>query len=102
MKLVTKLVAALFVSSLGSSPVWTQAAETKSPAAETKKPASRASRLDLNSASVDELKAIKGLNEAQAKKIIAGRPYKRRSELVSRKILPQETFDQVKHQLSTR
>lgn len=95
MKLVTKLVMALVVSSLGSSPVWGQAAETK-------KPAPRASRLDLNSASVDELKAIKGLDEAQAKKIVAGRPYKRRSELVSRRILPQETFDKVKYRLSTR
>jgi DNA uptake protein ComE-like DNA-binding protein len=75
MKLATKFVVALVVSSLGSSSVWAHAAEAK-------KPASRASRLDLNSATLDKLKAIKGLDEAQAKKIIAGRPYKRRSELV--------------------
>ena len=95
MKLVTKLVMALVVSSLGSLPVWAQAAETK-------KPATRASQLDLNTASVDELKTIQGINEAQAKKIVDGRPYKRRSELVSKRILPQETFDKVKHQVSTR
>ena len=87
----------------GSSPVWIQAAETtKTPAPETKKTAPRTDRLDINTASADQLKAIRGLNETQVKKIIDGRPYKRRNELVTKKVIPQETYDQIKDQVSGR
>ena len=51
--------------------------------AETKKTPSKTDRLDINSASAKDLKAIRGINETQAKKIIEGRPYKRRNELIS-------------------
>ena len=99
----TKLVAALFASALiGLSPTLIQAAETSKSPAETKKAPSKTNRLDINTASADELKAINGISEAQARKIIEGRPYKRRSELVSKKILTQETYDKIKGQISIR
>jgi competence protein ComEA len=104
MKLTINLVAALVAGALvGSSPVWVQAAETtKAPAPETKKATTKPDRLDINTASPEQLKAIRGLNEAQAKKIIDGRPYKRRGELVTKKVLPQETYDKIKDQISAR
>lgn len=104
MNVFANLVAVIFAAALIGSPMSVHAAETttKTPA-ETKKPATtRTDRVDINSASVDQLKAIPGLNEAQAKKIVEGRPYKRRNELVSKKILPQETYDKIKGQISTR
>jgi competence protein ComEA len=103
MKLSINLVAAIFAGALiGSSPMWVHSAETTKKPADTKKPATKTDRLDINTASVDELKTLRGLNEAQAKKIVDGRPYKRRNELLSKKILPQETYDKVKDQISTR
>jgi competence protein ComEA len=104
MKITTNLVAALVAGALvGFSPVWVQAAETtKTPAPETKKTNPRPDRLDINTASPDQLKAIRGLNEAQAKKIIEGRPYKRRGDLITKKVLPQETYDKIKDQISAR
>jgi competence protein ComEA len=104
MRLFMLLVGSLFVSALiGSSPVWVQSAETTTkPAAETKKNASKTARLDINTASSKDLKAIRGINETQAKKIIEGRPYKRRNELVSKKIVPQETFDKIKDQITVK
>jgi competence protein ComEA len=55
--------------------------------------------LDINSASVDELKTIPGIGDAYAKKIVDGRPYKRKDELVQKKVVPQGTYDKIKDQI---
>ena len=52
--------------------------------------------LDLNSASLDDLKKIPGLKDTDAKKITEGRPYSKSSDLVDKKILSPELFDTVK------
>lgn len=65
------------------------------PVDKTKAPA-KAEPLDLNTATEKELIALPGVGEAYAKKIIAGRPYAKKDQLLSKKILPQANYDKLK------
>jgi DNA uptake protein ComE-like DNA-binding protein len=70
------------------------------PAADSKMaPAPKAELLDINSASADELKALKGIGDAYSAKIIAGRPYKGKDELVQKNIVPEKTYAEIKDKI---
>jgi len=56
-------------------------------------------QIDVNRASADELMKLKGIGEARAKAIIKGRPYKRKDELVQKKIIPQSVYYAIKDQI---
>jgi competence protein ComEA len=61
--------------------------------------ASKSTLVDINSASDDELKALPGIGEAYSKKIIANRPYQRKDQLVSKKVIPEATYSSIKDQI---
>jgi competence protein ComEA len=98
-RLIVLLVIALFSTGVLSAPTaWAQAPKTAPAPAKTdaKKDSMGHEPLDLNTASEADLKTIPGIGDAYAKKIVENRPYKRKDELVKKKVVPQATYDKIK------
>jgi len=85
------------VALMFSTPVG--AAQTKKPAPAKTATTAKAAPVDINSASKAELSALTGIGDAYSQKIIDGRPYTRKDQLVSKKIVPQATYDKIKDQI---
>ena len=55
--------------------------------------------LDINTASPEQLQALKGVGDVRAKAIVAGRPYKGKDELWQKKIIPKGVYKNIKNQI---
>ena len=58
--------------------------------------------VDVNSASAEELDKLPGVGPARAKAIIANRPYNGKDDLVQRKIIPANVYNQIKDKVIAR
>jgi DNA uptake protein ComE-like DNA-binding protein len=113
LEIVLMSLAVLLVNLTLAAPLRAQASSTKgqrSPKTAQSKPSaqnSKSVKLDVNSASKEELDALPGIGGAYAQKIIDGRPYdgrpyKAKTDLVSKGVLPSSTYEKIKDQITAR
>ena len=60
-------------------------------------PSKAAELLDINSATKEQLEELPGIGKAYSQKIIDGRPYKAKTDLVRKNVIPQATYDKIKN-----
>jgi DNA uptake protein ComE-like DNA-binding protein len=71
--------------------------------AQTPKPnapaATRSALLDINTAAPEQLLALPGMGRAYIQRIIAGRPYTAKNQLLTRGILPETAYEKIAPQI---
>jgi competence protein ComEA len=118
-KLALLTAATLALGLLAAAPTFAQTSAPATPAAKTApppaaaakdskmapapkadaKPAAKADLIDINSASSADLEALKGIGKVHAAEIIKGRPYKGKDDLVSKKIITEKLYADIKDQI---
>ena len=96
---ITRILIALFALGLMSGLAVAQDKAAKKPAKATAAADVNAEPLDINSATKDQLDALPGIGAAYSQKIIDGRPYKAKTDLVKKKVLPQATYNKIKDKI---
>ncbi|HEU0047460.1 MAG TPA: helix-hairpin-helix domain-containing protein [Nitrososphaera sp.] len=85
----------LLTADLALAQLPSQRLPTTPPTFPQKKSSEKTDLLDINSASKEQLITLPGIDETLAQRIIDGRPYKKKSELKKRRIVPEKVYKQI-------
>ena len=98
-KLIGRILVAVFALTLAGGMAVVQAAKTADSAATSDQMSKPGQLLDINSATKDQLDALPGIGAVYSQKIIDGRPYARKTDLLSKKIIPLATYNKIKDKI---
>jgi DNA uptake protein ComE-like DNA-binding protein len=96
-KLTAQIAVLIFALSLVSSVAAARTAPGGAPTVAAQ--SAMADKLDINTATKEQLQALPGIGDAYSQKIIDGRPYRTKLELVNKKIIPRATYEKIKDQI---
>jgi competence protein ComEA len=87
--------ALLLIGNLGLAQFGGQRLPTTPPTFPQTQPSGKADLIDINTASQEQLATLPGVDESLAQKIINNRPYKKKTELKKKKIVPEKVYKQI-------
>lgn len=96
--ILAKIVVGLFAVTLMGGVVLGGTKTAKAAKTETAA-AAKTELLDINTASKEQLDALPGIGEKFSQKIIDGRPYAKKTDLVQKKVIPQATYNKIRSKI---